>query len=281
MSEQAIGALGLGKAASKLRSRSRDHSPDDYRHSDRDYNYRGHRRHDDRESGSRRKSDHHRKNQPSRSHNDSRTREDSSKELRNSLTAALTAGAAEAYRARKDPGGWNGDKGKRILTAAVNAGGVETLLDRHGSSSDKHSKRHLIESTLAGLAANHVVNGSRQKSRSRTGRRSRSGHGGTSKEAAAALLAAAGKKAYDQYRSRSRGRPKHSGYSSDDDDDDDDTRIPRRRRGDKKRSQSVSGYLNQGLAALGLDGNHNRSSKHYDTSSDESSPPRRSNRRRR
>ncbi|OWP06499.1 hypothetical protein B2J93_9272 [Marssonina coronariae] len=38
--------------------------------------------------------------------------------------AALVAGAVEAFRARNEPGGWAGEKAKRILTAAISAGGI-------------------------------------------------------------------------------------------------------------------------------------------------------------
>lgn len=39
-----------------------------------------------------------------------------------SAKAALLAASAEAFRVRNEPGGWGGEKGKRILTAALDAG---------------------------------------------------------------------------------------------------------------------------------------------------------------
>lgn len=190
------------------------------------------------------------------------------------MTAALTAGAAEAYRARKEPGGWNGEKGKRILTAALGAGGVGGILEHSGN--EKHNKRHFIESTLAGLAANHLVNGPRSKSRGRGGRRTRSdSRGGFKDLASAGLLAAAGKKAYDHHRSKSRGRDRGRSpdYSSSDDEGSRSRRRPRRRGVSRKRSHSVSAYLSRGLSALGLteDGDRrgHRSSRRYDSPSED------------
>jgi hypothetical protein len=186
------------------------------------------------------------------------------------MTAALTAGAAEAYRARKIPGGWTGEKGKRVLTAAISAGGVDGLLD-----SDKHKSRNVLGSVITGLTANHLMSGSRSKSRSRPGdgRRHRSqGHGVLGDIAASGALVAVGKEIYDHIRSKSRGRDRSSSRS------DDNSRSPVRRRGTKKRSHSVSAYLSKGLAALGLDDvdshssrrrhGHGQSSRYSDVSSD-------------
>jgi len=76
--------------------------------------------------------------------------------------AALIAGAVEAFRSRKEPGPWQGEKGKRIATAAIGAGGFDRLLDR---DPDKKSKRHLAEAVVGGLAVNRLANGPRSKSR--------------------------------------------------------------------------------------------------------------------
>ncbi|KAJ5985232.1 hypothetical protein N7499_008491 [Penicillium canescens] len=214
-SEQALGALGLGGAAASA-SRGRSKS----RHRNRSY---------------------------SRSPSDSRSRsrhrgsgrsgrERSEQRIAQAARAALTAGAIEAFKQRKEPGDWAGAKGKRILTAAVAAGGTDGLVDK---DPNKHSKRHVVESTLAGLAASHFVGGG-SRSRSR-GRNSRGGSGGGLKDlAASGALAAAGKEVFDRF-SRSRSRPRGRADSRSDDE-----------RGSKKRSKSVSEYISKGLAALGL-----------------------------
>ena len=245
ISDHALGALGLGSGSGsgaaesdRGRSRSRHHRSHSYSPS-----ARGHKKRNE-------------------------------EKMVQAARAALLAGAVEAFRARKEPGEWTGEKGKRILTAAITSGAADGLVDKNPN---KHSKRHLIESTLAGLATNHFVNGSR--SRSRHGRRS-SSHSGFKNVAATGALAAAGKEAYDRFRSRSRGR---SGSRDSYDDDD-----ASGHRGSRKRSKSVSDYINKGLAALGLDegGDHksrDRRGDRYDDYSDDErySPPRRSGRRHR
>jgi len=171
--------------------------------------------------------------------------------------AALLAGATEAFRVRKEPGGWGGAKGKRILTAAIGAGGIDAAADRNP---DHHTKRHILEAVVGGLAGNRLINGSRnnvaeddRRSRSRSRARSRSrggdGGGGGSGAGLAALATAgigalAGKKLLDRSRSRDRrGSP-----------DSYDSRSPSPKRDKHKRSKSVSDYARKGLASLGIGG---------------------------
>ncbi|KAJ5939574.1 hypothetical protein N7466_002708 [Penicillium verhagenii] len=227
-SEQALGAIGLGGAAARYagdRGRDRDGRGRD---SSRYRRYSSDSRSRSRGGGDRDR--------------ERRRRERSEGRISQAARTALTAGAVEAFRARKEPGEWTGAKGKRILTAAVTAAATDGLVDKDPK---KHSKRHMIESTLAGLAANHFVNGGRSQSRggSRSrDRRGRSSGGGIKDLAATGALAAAGKEIYDRI-SRSRSRPRGRDASSDSEDD---------RRGTKKRSKSVSEYLTKGMAALGL-----------------------------
>lgn len=234
MGETALGALGLGSVVSKHSERS--------------------------ERGRGRSSSHHRGRDysSSRSRNRSRGnhRERSEQRLAQAARAALTAGAVEAFKSRKEPGSWTGAKGKRILTAAVTAAGADGLLDK---DPNKHSGRHVVESTLAGLAASHFVGGGRSSSKGRDDRgRSSSG---LKDLAATGALAAAGKEIYDRF-SRSRSRPR--GRDDRDQDSDDD------RRGSKKRSKSVSEYITKGIAALGLgEEASNRSRDHRDRDRDD------------
>ena len=184
---------------------------------------------------------------------------DQKQKIQQAVKAALTAGAVEAFRSRKEPGGWTGDKGKRVLTAAIGAGGVNSALTS-GKDPDKKDGRHGIEAVIGGLVTNRLVNGERSRSRGpRGGRHSReekSGGSGLGGLAAGGLAAAAGKALLNaRNRSKSRGR---KDYSS----DSDDNRGPRR---DKKRSSSVGAYLDKGMAALGLkDKEKPRRSRHYD-----------------
>ncbi|BDD60258.1 hypothetical protein MPDQ_006177 [Monascus purpureus] len=87
------------------------------------------------------------------------------------IKAAFTAGAAEAFCDRNDPGSWSGEKGKRALTAAISAGAVDALID-HAPS--KHSDRHVIESALVGMETSRLLNPEHSRSRSRDSHRSRS-----------------------------------------------------------------------------------------------------------
>jgi hypothetical protein len=173
-------------------------------------------------------------------------------QISQAVKAALLAGAGEAFRARKEPGGWGGDKGKRVLTAAIAAGGVDGILTQK-KNPDKHGTRDVIGSALAGLAANRVINGARSKSRGRgtspDGRGRSQSRGGLGDLLAGGALAGVAKKGYDNWRSRSRGRERSrssSGSSYD------SRSPPRARSQNRRRSQSVSGYAAKGLAAIGL-----------------------------
>ena len=73
--------------------------------------------------------------------------------------AAVTAGGIEAWRMRKEPGGWGGPKGKRVLTAAIGAAGVDSFLgkDKEGGG----GTGNMIQSTIGGLVGNRQLHGSR------------------------------------------------------------------------------------------------------------------------
>ncbi|OKP12173.1 hypothetical protein PENSUB_2333 [Penicillium subrubescens] len=251
--ETALGALGLGSVASRQSDRT-------------DRTDRGRAR----SSSRRRGRDYSSSRSRSRSRDRDRNhRQRSEQRLAQAARAALTAGAVEAFKSRKDPGDWTGAKGKRILTAAVTAAGADGLIDKDPK---KHSGRHVVESTLAGLAASHFVRGG-SSSKGRDGR-GRSGSG-LKDLAATGALAAAGKEIYDRM-SRSRSRPR--GRDDRDRDSDDD------RRGSKKRSKSVSEYITKGMAALGFGeeasdrGRHDRNRDRDDESLNYRYDPRRERR---
>lgn len=250
--EDVLGGLGLGGLAAAVTGKDRSRS-----------------RGSDKSTRSRRaKSRSRRYSSSSRSSSRSRTRggEKTERKWAQAAQAALVAGAVEAFRARKVEGDWAGEKGRRVATAAVGAGGIDSLLDRNP---DTKSKRHLAEAVIGGLATSRLANGSRSKSRGRevspdstfSGRarsRSRSiidrfrgrsqsrgrapddendggGGGGAVKGAlAGGALAAAGKAIYDRVRSKSRGgngrRRSPSSSSA-------DSYVPSRtRRRDRRRS---------------------------------------------
>lgn len=158
--EDVLGGLGLGGVAAALAGKSRDRS------GDRSVRSRSTRR------GGRR---------GSYSSSDSRSRSrdrggkkkgQTERQWAQAAQAAVIAGAVEAFRSRKEPGPWTGDRGKRIATAAIGAGGIDKFLDRNP---DEKSKRHLAEAVVGGLAANRLANGPRSKSRGRNNAGSRAG----------------------------------------------------------------------------------------------------------
>lgn len=177
--------------------------------------------------------------------------------------AALLAGATEAFRVRNEPGGLAGNS-KRILTAAIGAGGIDGIANKDRDP-EKHSKRHILEAVVGGLAANYAVNGSRKdiedqdgntaRSRSRSRSRSKGPGGGSSGGPLAALATAglgafAAKKLTD--RSRSRSRAADTRRRSSRDSYDSRSPSPRGDRNKRSRSRSVVDRARKGLAAIGI-----------------------------
>lgn len=236
--EGAMSLAGLGAAAKAMGGHDDDRSDRGDRH-DRDRDDRRRRRSSESSRGSRRTRG-----------DDDRGRGKSPEgvaKFQQAAKAALLAGAAEAFRVRNEPGGWGGAKGKRILTAAIGAGGVGAAAA--GDNPDHNSKRHLLEAVVGGLAGNRLINGARSDD-------GKSSHGGGGRHrsrsrsampiaalATAGLGALAAKKHHDRSRSRSRDdRRRRSGS--------DGSLDSRDRR--PKRSKSVTDYARKGLAALGL-----------------------------
>ncbi|KAI0459744.1 hypothetical protein F5B21DRAFT_255276 [Xylaria acuta] len=200
-----------------------------------------------------------------------RSRDTPSGRMQKAAKASLIAGAAEAFRVAKEPGGWKGEKMKRVITAAA---GAATIDAAHDPSKD--GKRHLFESVVGGLVGNRVLNGSRKdieedRSTGRSRSRSRARSGSRSRGPGLAALATAGlgalgAKKLVESRSRSRSRARSDGSYDDQD------HSPRRR----SRSRSIVDGVGRGLAKLGL-GNgpdERRDDRSYDDDS-----PRKSSRR--
>lgn len=215
-------SVGLGGVIAAVTGRSRSRSRSRHRRDDRGYesDRYGDRYHDRYDRRSRRHDD------DDRSHSRSRSR--SKKKWEQAAKAAIVAGAVEAFRSRKEPGPWTGEKGQRVATAALGAAGIDGLVDK---DPDRKGKRHIAEAAIGGLLANRLANGrrstsrgrdregrslSRSRSRSRSifGRgRSRSrgrdddGKSHTIRDAVGAgAVLATGKALYDRLRSKSRSR---------------------------------------------------------------------------
>lgn len=172
--------------------------------------------------------------------------------IQKAAMASLIAGATEAFRVSKEPGGWKGEKAKRVLTAAAGAATIDASLDKSGS------KLGLAESVIGGLVGNRVINGSKKnieedrktgRSRSRSRARSEGGGGATGLAAlaTAGLGALGAKKLYDSHKERSRSRSRRGSVDSYDSRDG----SPDRRR-QRSRSRSVVDKARNSLARLGI-----------------------------
>ncbi|KAI0440231.1 hypothetical protein F4803DRAFT_485236 [Xylaria telfairii] len=75
-------------------------------------------------------------------------------DLKQVAGAAVAAGVVEAFRSRHDP-----DRAMRVATAAIGAAATDSALG--GGRHDHKEKRHVVESALAGLVENRVINGPR------------------------------------------------------------------------------------------------------------------------
>ncbi|KAI1183245.1 hypothetical protein F5B17DRAFT_443588 [Nemania serpens] len=179
-----------------------------------------------------------------------RSRDTPSARIQKAAKASLIAGAAEAFRVAKEPGGWKGEKMKRVITAAAGAATIDAAHDP-----TKDGKRHLVESVIGGLLGNRVLNGSRKdieedrstgRSRSRSRARSDSrGHGPGLAALATAGLGALGAKKLVEHRSQSRSRSHARSHDSYGDQD-----HPRSRR--RSRSRSIVDTARRSLAKLGF-----------------------------
>jgi hypothetical protein len=174
----------------------------------------------------------------------------------------------EAWRSRKEPGGLAG-QGKRVLTAAIGAAGIDGAIAR---DPEKHSTRHVIEAALGGLAGNRLINGPRENSRSRSRSRARGEPEGEGSKlgglAAAGGLAALAGQAIHHYRENSKnkrndddyyddgGRRPRGGYAGGDDFD-----GPRPRRS-KSVSDRIQSGVDKALAKFGLGESDNHSRKY-------------------
>lgn len=177
--------------------------------------------------------------------------------IQKAAMASLIAGATEAFRVSKEPGGWKGEKAKRVLTAAAGA----ATIDAAQKPGKDGSKLGLAESVIGGLIGNRMINGSKKeiiedektgRSRSRSRARSES-RGGKSGGMGLAALATAGlgaigaKKAVDNIREE-RSRSRRRSMSRDSYDSRDES--PRRRQ--RSRSRSVVDTARRGLAKIGF-----------------------------
>lgn len=203
-----------------------------------------------------------RRGSPSRSEKSDKGKGDGKNKVQKAAMASLIAGATEAFRVSKEPGGWKGEKAKRIFTAAAGA----ATIDAAQKTEKAGTKMGLAESVIGGLLGNRVINGSKKnidedpktgRSRSRSRAASSAGGGGGTSGLAALATAGLGafgaKKIYDKVeekkeekeRSRSRRPRSRSRDSYDSRDGSPDKRH-------RSRSRSVVDKARRGMAKLGI-----------------------------
>lgn len=243
--ESALAAAGLGGALKALTGGG-DKEKD--KHGDHGYDRdRGTRGDNRSRAGSR-----------SRSRSPGKDKGGGGSKIQKAAMASLIAGATEAFRVSKEPGGWKGEKAKRVLTAAAGA----ATIDAAQKPGKDGSKLGLAESVIGGLIGNRMINGSKRdiiedkdtgRSRSRSRAPSESGKKGGGGGMGLAALATAGlgaigaKKAVDNIRDeRSRSRRRSTSRDSY---DSRDQSPPRRQR---SRSRSVVDTARRGLAKIGF-----------------------------
>ncbi|KAI1340787.1 hypothetical protein F5Y15DRAFT_377920 [Xylariaceae sp. FL0016] len=169
----AVTALKPGSSSESSRSRSRDRDRHDHRHHSQRSQHHHHqhhprgRHHDEyehRDRPRRHRSTHHHHHHPSHSHSDARHRHhhhrrasSAGPNLKQAAGAAVAAGMVEAWRSRGE-----GDRVSRVATAAVGAAATDALLaGDKGRGRDPKTKRHVVESVVAGLVETRAINGPR------------------------------------------------------------------------------------------------------------------------
>ncbi|RYP23574.1 hypothetical protein DL765_001088 [Monosporascus sp. GIB2] len=80
------------------------------------------------------------------------------------IGSAVRAGGLTAFRLRKEPGSWTGDKGAKIAKAALGAAALDAFMDDNPRKNEPKGVKGMAGSALASLLASKLVasNGSRK-----------------------------------------------------------------------------------------------------------------------
>jgi hypothetical protein len=73
------------------------------------------------------------------------------------LDAALEAGGVTAFRLRKEPGSWAGDKGARVATAALGAAAIDAFIDKDPRRQKTSGIKGMAENAVGGLLASKLM----------------------------------------------------------------------------------------------------------------------------
>ncbi|KAI0123352.1 hypothetical protein BJ170DRAFT_687364 [Xylariales sp. AK1849] len=71
--------------------------------------------------------------------------------------AALEAGGVTAFRLRKEPGSWVGDKGAKVATAAIGAAAIDAFMDKDPRRVKAGGMKGMAENVIGGMIASKVM----------------------------------------------------------------------------------------------------------------------------
>lgn len=71
--------------------------------------------------------------------------------------AALEAGGVTAFRLRKEPGSWTGQKGAKVVTAALGAAAIDSFIDKDPRRTKPGGVKGMAESLVGGMLASKIM----------------------------------------------------------------------------------------------------------------------------
>ncbi|KAI0157947.1 hypothetical protein GGR52DRAFT_181692 [Hypoxylon sp. FL1284] len=71
--------------------------------------------------------------------------------------AALEAGGLAAFRLRKEPGSWTGEKGAKVATAALGAAALDALIDKDPRRAKTSGMKGFAENTISSMIATKLM----------------------------------------------------------------------------------------------------------------------------
>ncbi|KAI1762409.1 hypothetical protein GGR53DRAFT_417797 [Hypoxylon sp. FL1150] len=71
--------------------------------------------------------------------------------------AALEAGGLTAFRLRKEPGSWTGEKGAKIATAALGAAAMDAFIDKDPRRAKSNGMKGFAENTISSMIASRIM----------------------------------------------------------------------------------------------------------------------------
>ncbi|KAI1169921.1 hypothetical protein F4777DRAFT_159126 [Nemania sp. FL0916] len=126
-----------------------------------------------RDRGERRSHRDHRDHRDYRDHRDHRERrerrgrrepeEEKPDRIMQAAKAGLEAAGLAAFRLRKEPGGWSGDKAIQIATAALGAAAVETIVDKDPRADKKRGFKGFIETAASSFIMGKLFEGAERR----------------------------------------------------------------------------------------------------------------------